>query len=49
MYRWVAMPGIPKIVGLMTCFAVRMTAECQAGRGDEFSARRSCAKKLPHR
>jgi len=37
------------ILGLMTRFSVKMTAECQAGRGDEFPGRRSCAGKLPHR
>jgi len=39
----------PEMVRLMTRFSARMATERQAGRGDEFPARRSCARKLPHR
>jgi hypothetical protein len=38
-----------KDLGLMTRFSVKMTAECQTGRGDDFPAPKNCAKKLPHR
>jgi hypothetical protein len=30
-------------VGLVTLFSVKMDGECQAARGDEFSARQECA------
>jgi hypothetical protein len=40
---------VPKMVALPGTFAVKSTAECQAGRGDEFPERRRQTGKLPHR
>jgi hypothetical protein len=40
---------VPSKGSFAGAFSDQTTAECQAGRGDDFSERHSCAKKLTHR